>query len=119
MEGGTAGENSRRFFEVNLLNILGYRPSLETCSRCNTPFGEAGALLQEGGELACRACIENGTPMAAATLRSLKACLATGRFGLITFSAETLSQAGDLLDSALRTHSGRRLKSLEFLHQIN
>lgn len=119
METETASEGSRRFFELNLLNILGYRPSLETCSRCNAPFGEAGALLQDGGELTCNACLAHGAPIANAALRTLKSCLATGRFDLIVFSPESLHQAGNLLDHAVATHAGKRLKSLEFLRQVN
>lgn len=119
LETGAATDGDRRFFELNLLNILGYRPSLESCARCDSPFGESGALLQHGGELACRACAANGKPLAAATLRALSSCLATGRFGLIVFSDDALFQAGCLLDEAVASHAGRRLKSLEFLSQVN
>src|SRR6185369_6012485 len=56
LETETAVAGDRRFFEINLLNILGYRPSLDTCSRCDTPFGESGAWLQDGGEPVCRFC---------------------------------------------------------------
>jgi len=118
METGTATNADRRFFELNLLNILGYRPSLESCASCNNPFGESGAILKEDGELACRACIASGKPLAAATLRALSSCLATGRFGLIVFPDDALSQAGCLLDEAIASHAGRRLKSLEFLRQV-
>lgn len=118
LESGDAGEDDRRFFEINLLNILGYRPSLDACSRCDAPFGESGALLQGGGEPACRGCAATGRPLAAATLRVLRGCLETGRFGLIGFPAEALAQGGTLLDEAIAVHAGRRLKSLEFLRQV-
>lgn len=118
LESGDAGEDDRRFFEINLLNILGYRPSLDVCSRCDTPFGDSGALLQEGGEPACRGCAATGRPLAAATLGVLRACLGTGRFGLIGFSSEASAQGGALLDEAIAAHAGRRLKSLEFLRQV-
>lgn len=119
LETGVADEEGRRFFELNLINILGYRPALETCARCDTPFGAGGALLQEEGELTCRACQSRGTPLSAATLAVLKACLGTGRFGQVSFSGETLVQAGTLLDRAITAHAGRRLKSLEFLRQAD
>jgi len=119
LETKTAVEDDRRFFEINLLNILGYRPSLETCSRCNSPFGESGAWLQEGGEQVCRFCCAAGRPLSSATLKTLAACLKTGTFGQISFATESLQQAGCLLDEAIAAHSGRQLKSLEFLQQVS
>jgi DNA repair protein RecO (recombination protein O) len=119
LEAETAVEGDRRFFEINVLNILGYRPSLETCTRCDSRFGDAGAWLQEGGETVCRFCGAAGRPLSSATLKTLSACLKTGIFAQISFSPETLQQAGFLLDEAISAHSGRRLKSLEFLQQIS
>ncbi len=119
METEAAVEDDRRFFEINLLNILGYRPALENCGRCDAPFGPAGALLPNGDEPVCHSCATTGKPLAATTLKTLRACLGTGRFGLVPFPDETLSQAGGLLDHALAAHAGRRLKSLEFLQQMS
>ena len=118
LETETAAESDRRFFEINLLNILGYRPSLESCSRCNVTFGAAGALLQENGEPVCRACAATGRTLHASTLKALNACMATGTFGKICFPPELLAEGGMLLDRSIATHAGRRLKSLEFLGQV-
>jgi DNA repair protein RecO (recombination protein O) len=118
LETKTALEADRRFFEINLLNILGYRPSLEGCSRCDSSFGDDGALLQDGGEASCRICCNNGRPLSSVTLKTLAACLKTGQFGQIQFSPDTMRQAGDLLSEAISAHTGRRLKSLEFLQQV-
>lgn len=107
----------RRQFEINLLNILGYRPSLENCSRCGSVFAGSGALMQQGGELLCRFCAATGRHIAAPVLQGLLACLSTGRFGLVQFSEDGLQQAGILLDEAVAAHSGRKLKTLEFLQQ--
>jgi DNA repair protein RecO (recombination protein O) len=119
LEKEPAVEGDRRFFEINLLNILGYRPSLETCTRCDSPFGETGAWLQDGGETVCRFCCSGGRPLSSATLKTLSACLKTGTFAQISFSPDILQQAACLLDEAISAHSGRRLKSLEFLQQIS
>jgi DNA repair protein RecO (recombination protein O) len=119
LEAETALEGDRRFFEINLLNILGYRPSLDTCTRCDSQFGEAGAWLQERGETVCRFCCAAGRPLSSTTLKTLSACLKTGLFGQICFSTEILQQAGFLLDESITTHAGRHLKSLEFLQQIS
>lgn len=118
LESSPASESDRRFFEINLLNILGYRPSLESCSRCGSRFDEQGALQQEDGEPACRACVAGGRPISPVTLKLLAACLGTGTFGLIPFPGESPAQAGSLLDAAIAAHAGRRLKSLEFLRTM-
>ena len=115
LETTVALEADRRFFEINVLNILGYRPSLETCSRCDSPIAETGAVLQEGGQTVCRLCSSHGPPISATSLKTLAACLKTGSFGLVVFSEETLQQAARLLDSSIAAHCGRQLKSLEFL----
>jgi DNA repair protein RecO (recombination protein O) len=119
LETETAVESDRRFFEINLLNILGYRPSLETCTRCDSLFGEAGAWLQDGGDLVCRFCCAGGRSLSSTTLKTLSACLKTGTFGQILLAQETMQMAGSLLDTAISAHSGRRLKSLEFLQQVS
>lgn len=117
LEKETATQGGRRFFEINLLNILGYRPSLERCSRCDAPFDARGALLQDSGQPACRFCCATGRTISANTLKLLASCLKTGTFGQIDFPEENLIEAGWLLDEALAAHMGRKLKSLEFLNQ--
>lgn len=118
LETETATESDRRFFEINLLNILGYRPALESCSRCDTPYDSGGAFLQNSGETVCRFCSAGGQRLAAATLATLASCLKTGTFGLIEFQPDILREAGTLLHDAIAAHTGRRLKSLEFLQQV-
>ena len=117
LDSGHVDDADRRQFEMNLLNILGYRPSLDGCSRCGSEFGEQGALLQHGGELVCRFCAATGRRMSSPALRWLNSCLNTGRFGQAASDMEALQQVGLLLDESLATHSSRIFKSLEFLRQ--
>lgn len=117
LDSGQSDDTDRRMFEINLLNILGYRPSLEGCSRCGSVFGERGALMQQGGELVCRYCAATGRQMPLSALQWLNSCLNTCRFGHATFDGETLQAVGILLDESLATHSARKFKSLEFLQQ--
>ncbi|MDD5285110.1 MAG: DNA repair protein RecO [Desulfuromonadaceae bacterium] len=117
LDSGHEGDLDRRHFEVNLLNILGYRPSLESCSRCGSIFSENGAIMLQGGELVCRFCSATGRHIAIKVLQGLLACLSTSRFGLVQFSDEDLLLAGALLDEAVEVHSCRKMKTLEFLRQ--
>lgn len=117
LDSGVADESDRRLFEINLLNILGYRPALENCSRCGAPLDIGPAFILPGTELACRFCIKSGRTIAAQTRRDLLACLSTSRFGSVSFNDDGLRQVGLLLDEAVSAHTGRKLKSLEFLQQ--
>jgi DNA repair protein RecO (recombination protein O) len=117
LDSGHVDETDRRMFEINLLNILGYRPALEECSRCGAEYDSQGALIQPGGELVCRFCAKSGRTVPSPALQRLGSCLDTSRFGQITFDAESLAAAGCLLDDSIAGHTSRKLKSLEFLHQ--
>ena len=117
LDSGHCDATDRRMFEINLLNILGYRPSLEGCSRCGSEFDSRGALIQQGGELVCRLCAATGRQMPLSALRGLNSCLTTSRFGQILLDDEALSAVGVMLDETLATHASRTLKSLEFLRQ--
>ena len=118
LDSGQSEESDRRMFEINVLNILGYRPSLEGCCRCGADFGGRGARIQQGGELVCRLCAATGRQLSPTSLQGLKSCLATGRFGQVTLEAESLEEAAVLLDESIATHVARKLKSLDFLHQV-
>lgn len=117
LDSGHVDDADRRMFEINLLNILGYRPSFEGCSRCGADFDERGALMQVGGELVCRYCAATGRQMSSASLQRLSSCLNTSRFGQVHLDEDALQAAGILLDESLATHSARKFKSLEFLQQ--
>lgn len=117
LDSGHVDDADRRLFEINLLNILGYRPSLQECSRCGAAFDARGALMQHGGELVCRFCATTGRQIPLSALQGLSSCLATGRFGRVAFEQEGLQQAGILLDESLSSHASRKFRSLEFLQQ--
>lgn len=117
LDSGQGDEADRRMFEINLLNILGYRPSLEECSRCGGEYDSNGALLQQDGELVCRFCAATGRKLLLPALQRLGSCLDTSRFGQIPFDEESLAAAGCLLDDSIAAHTSRKLKSLDFLHQ--
>ncbi|OGU16912.1 MAG: DNA repair protein RecO [Geobacteraceae bacterium GWC2_53_11] len=118
LDSGQLDEADRRMFEINLLNILGYRPSLEECSRCGAKYDGHGALLQQDGELVCRFCAATGRKLPLPALQRLGSCLDTSRFGQIPFDEESLAAAACLLDESIAGHASRKLKSLDFLQQI-
>ena len=119
LDSGQVCVSDRRMFEINLLNILGYRTSLEKCGRCGSEFDDRGALMQLGGELVCCFCAASGRRIPSPALRGLGSCLTTSRFGRVVFDEDLLPVVGILLDESLATHTVRKVRSLEFLQQIS
>ncbi len=111
--------SDRRFFEINLLNVLGYRPALEQCAECAAELtGDAWlSPARAASGLLCGECGRGGRQVAAATVNLLRRALQTGRFGTIGFSPAELGEAGILLDSAIAEHVQRPLKALQFLRE--
>lgn len=110
----------RRFFEVNLLNILGYRPAIDHCSACGTeiPAGTAARVATAGGDLVCSDCDRNGKNVSAQAMLFLDQALQTGRFGAVSAHPPEIEEVGWLLDMAIRIHLSRPLKSLAFLREL-
>lgn len=117
LDAAPATTDDRRFFEVNLLNILGYRLALESCSRCGAGLAQ-GAVFNATGETLCRGCGGNGRTIGHEALALLARAMEVGRFGLIRFPNGSLAEAGALLDGALSTHLNRPLNSLAFLREV-
>ncbi len=112
--------DDRRFFEANLLNILGYRLPVDRCARCAAPFSrEVEACYDTGtGELLCNGCCRTGRRLDGEVLHLLAVALKTGRFGVIRFGVESLPAAGSILDDAIAQHMVRPLNSLVFLRKV-
>jgi DNA repair protein RecO (recombination protein O) len=110
--------SDRKFFEMNLLNILGYRPALERCASCGDDLtGMPGRHAGPSGSLLCGRCGRGGRAISAGTVNLLEESLRTGRFGTVTFSPAELAEAGSILDPAVTSHLSRPLKSLAFLRE--
>lgn len=111
--------DDRRFFEVNLLNIIGYRPTLENCTHCGVALNAVPGLRyspQYNG-ISCSNCIRTGREISPLTVSLLNSSLQTGRFGAVRFPDATLGEAGDMLDSIIASHLDRPLHSLSFLRE--
>jgi DNA repair protein RecO (recombination protein O) len=120
LESSPSSVDDRRFFEVNLLNILGYRLSLEQCCRCGGYIGDSSGVVHysSAGELVCSDCGSGGYQLSSVSRSLLKKALVTGRFGVVRFPEASLREAGDVLDAAIASHLTRPLHSLHFLQHV-
>lgn len=120
LDRSAASNSDRRFFEINLLNILGYRPSLDLCSRCGAQLGGGAGkpATLSYSEILCCDCSPVSREFSRETLGFLSACLNTGRFGSVSSSPATLAEAGLLLDGIIESHLAAPLRSTPFLLEM-
>jgi DNA repair protein RecO (recombination protein O) len=110
--------SDRRFFEVNLLNIMGYRPALGECASCGINLAALPTRHAAAGGLLCNRCGRGNSAVSAGTVNLLEASLGTGRFGAVNFSPAELVEAGSILDPAIASHVCRPFKALSFLREM-
>ncbi len=113
-------ESARRFFEINFLNVLGYRPALDYCAGCGAELAdlERYGFSAAAGGLLCPHCGTGANPVSAATVDLLQRCLKTGRFGAMDFPPQSLAEAGNILDASIAILLSRPLNSLAFLSEL-
>lgn len=113
----SADPSDRHFFEMNLLNILGYRPQLESCSDCGTALAGEGGFWAPGLNrgIVCRRCSRGGHSIDGASISLLVDSIKTGRFGHINFSPEGTVAVDRFLEAFIAVYISRPLKSLAFL----
>jgi DNA repair protein RecO (recombination protein O) len=119
LDSAAATRSDRRFFEINLLNILGYRPPLDECGRCGVGLaGRERLFAGAGGMVCCERCGAGGRPLSPVAVAQLIRALGTGRFGVVEFADGDLAGTRFLLDQLIAQHLHRPLKSLPFLREM-
>lgn len=111
-----------RYFELHLLDELGYRPNLHTCTSCDTPLRpeENGYSAELGGAL-CPGCARHAQRRL--SLRALKVLrlLQTSTWDALPrlrLEPDLQGEIETVLQSTLRYHLDRDLKSWPFLHHV-
>ncbi|PKN16416.1 MAG: DNA repair protein RecO [Deltaproteobacteria bacterium HGW-Deltaproteobacteria-23] len=109
--------SDRHFFEMNLLNILGYRPPLESCSKCGAALAVDGGFWSQGAGhgLVCCRCAHGGYSLSGASIALLLNAFKVGRFGQIRFSPAEIAEVDRFMAAFIAAHISRPLKSLAFL----
>jgi DNA repair protein RecO (recombination protein O) len=111
-----------RHFELHLLDELGYRPALHTCAGCETPLRpeENGFSAELGGAL-CPTCSRySQRRLSLHALKILRLLQTTEWDALPRLRLEPALQGEieGVLQSSLRHHLDRDLKSWSFLHSV-
>ena len=112
-----------RYFELHLLDELGYRPALHTCAGCDTPLRpeENGYSAELGGTL-CPSCSRYAQRrLSLRALKVLRLLQTTEWEALPRLRLDDATQAeiDGTLQSTLRYHLDRELKSWAFLNMMS
>jgi DNA repair protein RecO (recombination protein O) len=111
-----------RYFELRLLDELGFRPNLHQCTGCDTPLRpEENAFSAEMGGALCPNCARYAQRrLSLHALKILRLLQTTEWEALPRLRLEPSLQAEieGILQGTLRYHLDRDLKSWNFLHAV-
>ena len=118
-------EKLARFFEIRLLKIMGYEPSLDKCIQCNRAI-EEGTSLQfdhKGGGVRCSLCRVEDSTMIICSVGALKTIIKGKEIEIeiidrILFSQTIATECEKIMSVFIRHILGRELRSKEVMRQI-
>lgn len=118
-------EDLLRVFEIRVLDDLGFRPHLSSCVVCRSPLlrGIKIRFSPEKGGILCDRCsggILMTMPISIGTIKTLEMALKMEPLKIprLTFSKGIGDESREILRGFITFHTGKRLKSLEFLEKI-
>jgi DNA repair protein RecO (recombination protein O) len=113
-----------RYFELQLLDLTGYRPRLFDCARCGSVLKpETNYYSSEAGGALCPRCAEGEPGALLMTLGTFKVLryMQTRPYGqcaALRVTARTRLDLERLMQDNMAYILERRLKSVEFLHLL-
>jgi DNA repair protein RecO (recombination protein O) len=118
-------EEHLRVFEIRVLADLGLRPHLSSCVVCRKSFGGMAGVLfspEKGGALCmgCSSGLHPLIPVSLGTLKTLQMALKIEpqKVPRLVFGRDVRYESRELLGSFIRFHTGKELRSLEFIEKI-
>lgn len=111
-----------RYFELHLLDELGYRPALHTCAGCDTPLRpEENGYNPELGGCLCPSCSRYAQRRLSLSALKVLRLLQTTEWEAVPrlrLDASLRAEIEGTLQATLRYHLDRELKSWAFLHSV-
>ncbi|MBS1153543.1 MAG: repair protein RecO [Myxococcaceae bacterium] len=113
-----AGPTSLLKFELDALRLTGFMPRFAPCAICGSLTGTRPRFDPEAGGVTCEGCahrVPQGLPVTAEVVEALARLQAGERTPL---PPETRARCRELLNVFIAHHLGRKLKSVDFMHQV-
>ncbi|MGQ9646926.1 MAG: DNA repair protein RecO [Thermodesulfobacteriota bacterium] len=128
LEAGEPEEGRARMFEIRMLSVFGYRPSLRGCGVCRKGWEdlrksptlffslEKGAMVCEG----CSKMLNRLTPLSLGTARLIEQIsqIDLSKINRLKFTPQALAEARELLPKFITYQLGKELKSLRVLKAL-
>jgi len=110
------------YFLMAALDLLGYAPQLGSCASCDRPLAaKPAAFSAAAGGFLCDQCAlpaMHEVPLAAIKVLRLMAAGDLETYRRLKLAPELMDSIEGVLTTQLEHHLDRRLKSLQFLHQM-
>jgi DNA repair protein RecO (recombination protein O) len=123
LSGESSARRVARIFEIKLLGLLGLMPTLASCVNCGKGVDASAKFSIVEGGLICKDCLsadKNAVPILPGTVKFIEH-IRMSPFDKVA-RVKVVDSVGKELESILRKfldyHIERRLKSLEFLKEI-
>jgi DNA repair protein RecO (recombination protein O) len=122
LAGETDPRRASAYFMMAALDLLGYAPQLGVCASCEKPLAaKPAAFSPSAGGFLCDECALPGmglVPVAAIKVLRLMASGDIATYRRLKLDSPLIDTIEGVLTSQLEHHLDRRLKSLQFLHQM-
>jgi DNA repair protein RecO (recombination protein O) len=124
LDRGPMSTQEIRRFELDVLALAGFAPSLDACLGCGTNNARQWVFDHDRGGIVCQSCLTQGVgsgprnePVTPSVLRLLRELQKGGR---VSFEAapQTRGAARALLGRIIQGYAGRPLRAREFLRQL-
>jgi len=125
IDAGNYSEEIVRFFEIRLLKLSGYEPTLDRCIHCRKPISHEDVyrFIPSKGGIGCKTCHQNGYDSFPVSVGALKTLLLgqvmdVGKINRIILSGQSAQESRIILSHFIHHLLGRELKSLQVLNEI-
>ncbi len=110
------------YFLMSALDLLGYAPQLSSCASCERPLeAKPAAFSATAGGFLCDRCDELGMPKVSLAAIKVLRLMAAGdlqTYRRLKLDSDLMEEIEQVLTMQLEHHLDRRLKSLQFLHDM-
>lgn len=123
LSGESSARRVARIFEIKLLHLLGMMPTLEICANCGNRVGPGARFSYRHGGLICIGCLgadQEARPVLAGTIKFIEYIRSSPfeRVARVKVSAQVGKELETILRRFLDYHIERRLKTVEFIKEI-
>jgi DNA repair protein RecO (recombination protein O) len=122
LDSGPLSTQELRHFELRVLSLAGFAPSLDACLDCAARNSSQWMFDHDRGGIICKSCAEEarGPRIEPVTPSVIKLLQALQKGGRVPFEAspQIRGAARALLGRIIQGHAGRPLRAREFLRQL-